>query len=299
MTLFTALRTLALVAAPFVPFMSESMYQNIVRTVDQDAPLSVHLCDYPACDESLIDAALEEHMERVLDIVTLGRSARSDAAIKIRQPLPCLHVQGAPLAEGFARIIADELNVKRVDFLDDAASLIAYEVKPQLRTLGPRYGRLLGAISRHLAADGVGDAVVAATRGGGVYRATVDGTQIELSEADVLVSTRQKAGLVSASDHGLTVVLDTNLTPALVEEGFVRELVSKVQTMRREAGFEVADHIVLSWQGGPRIAAIFERYGADILAGVLGDSLAAGAPDGFVKDWDINGEPVTLGVRRV
>ena len=145
----------------------------------------------------------------------------------------------------------------------------------------------------------MGDAVVAATRGGGVYRATVDGTQIELSEADVLVSTRQKAGLVSASDHGLTVVLDTNLTPALVEEGFVRELVSKVQTMRREAGFEVADHIVLSWQGGPRIAAIFERYGADILAGVLGDSLAAGAPDGFVKDWDINGEPVTLGVRRV
>ena len=299
MTLFTALRTLTLITAPFLPFLCESVYQNIVRTVDASAPLSVHLCDYPACDESFIDATLEENMARVLDIVTLGRSARADAGKKIRQPLPRLYVQGAPLAEGFCRIIAEELNVKEVAFVEDATSLLSYEVKPQLRTLGPRYGKLLGAISRHLASDGVGDAVVSATRDGGLYRAVVDGAEIELSETDVLVSTRQKAGLVSASDHGLTVVLDTNLTNALIEEGFVRELVSKVQTMRKEAGFEVADHIVLSCRGGARIAAILAAHGGEILARVLGDALADGEPDGYVKDWDINGEPVTLGVKRV
>ena len=300
MTLFTALRTLALVTAPFLPFMSESIYQNIVRTVDPAAPLSVHLCDFPACDESLIDAALEENMERVLDIVTLGRSARADAGQKIRQPLPRLYVQGAPLAEGFARIVAEELNVKAVECVADATSLLSYQVKPQLRTLGPRYGKLLGAIGKHLSADGVGDAVVAALRDAGTYRFTVDGTEVELSEGDVLVSTQQKAGLVSASDHGLTVVLDTNLTEALVEEGFVRELVSKVQTMRKEAGFEVADHISLSYAtGSARIRAVLAAHGADVLADVLGDALTEGAPDGYVKDWSINGEPVTLGVKRV
>ena len=300
MTLFTALRTLALVTAPFLPFMSESIYQNIVRTVDPAAPLSVHLCDFPACDESLIDAALEENMERVLDIVTLGRSARADAGQKIRQPLPRLYVQGAPLAEGFARIVAEELNVKAVECVADATSLLSYQVKPQLRTLGPRYGKLLGAIGKHLSADGVGDAVVAAIRDAGAYRFTVDGTEVELSEGDVLVSTQQKAGLVSASDHGLTVVLDTNLTEALIEEGFVRELVSKVQTMRKEAGFEVADHISLSYAtGSARIRAVLAAHGADVLADVLGDALTEGAPDGYVKDWSINGEPVTLGVKRV
>ena len=300
MTLFTALKTLALVTAPFLPFMSESIYQNIVRTVDPAAPLSVHLCDFPACDESFIDAALEENMERVLDIVTLGRSARADAGQKIRQPLPRLYVQGAPLAEGFARIVAEELNVKAVECVADATSLLSYQVKPQLRTLGPRYGKLLGAIGKHLSADGVGDAVVAAIRDAGTYRFTVDGTEVELSEGDVLVSTQQKAGLVSASDHGLTVVLDTNLTEALVEEGFVRELVSKVQTMRKEAGFEVADHISLSYAtGSARIRAVLAAHGADVLADVLGDALTEGPPDGYVKDWSINGEPVTLGVKRV
>lgn len=300
MTLFTALKTLALVTAPFLPFMSESIYQNIVRTVDPAAPLSVHLCDFPACDESLIDAALEENMERVLDIVTLGRSARADAGQKIRQPLPRLYVQGAPLAEGFARIVAEELNVKAVECVADATSLLSYQVKPQLRTLGPRYGKLLGAIGKHLSADGVGDAAVAAIRDAGAYRFTVDGTEVELSEGDVLVSTQQKAGLVSASDHGLTVVLDTNLTEALIEEGFVRELVSKVQTMRKEAGFEVADHIALSYAtGSGRIRAVLAAHGADVLAGVLGDALTEGAPEGYVKDWTINGEPVTLGVKRV
>ena len=299
MTLYTALKTLALVCAPFLPFMSESIYQNIVRTVDSAAPLSVHLCDYPAYDASFVDADLEENMERVLDIVTLSRSARSTANQKIRQPLPKLYVQGAPLEAGFLAIIAEELNVKAVECIEDASNLLSYQVKPQLRTLGPRYGKLLGAISKHLAGDGVGDAVVSAIRESGAYRTVLEGTEIELAEADVQIFTKQKAGLVSESDHGLTVVLDTNLTDALIDEGFVREIVSKVQTMRKEAGFEVADHIVLSHTGSGKIERILAAFGSDVLADVLGDALIAGTPDGYVKEWNINGETVTLGVKRV
>ena len=299
MTLYTALKTLALVCAPFLPFMSESIYQNIVRTVDSAAPLSVHLCDYPAYDASFVDADLEENMERVLDIVTLSRSARNTANQKIRQPLPKLYVQGAPLEAGFLAIIAEELNVKAVECIEDASNLLSYQVKPQLRTLGPRYGKLLGAISKHLAGDGVGDAVVSAIRGSGAYRTVLEGTEIELAEADVQIFTKQKAGLVSESDHGLTVVLDTNLTDALIDEGFVREIVSKVQTMRKEAGFEVADHIVLSHTGSGKIERILAAFGSDVLADVLGDALISGTPDGYVKEWNINGETVTLGVKRV
>lgn len=299
MTLYTALKTLALVCAPFLPFMSESIYQNIVRTVDSAAPLSVHLCDYPAYDASFVDADLEENMERVLDIVTLSRSARSTANQKIRQPLPKLYVQGAPLEAGFLAIIAEELNVKAVECIEDASNLLSYQVKPQLRTLGPRYGKLLGAISKHLAGDGVGDAVVSAIRESGAYRTVLEGTEIELAEADVQIFTKQKAGLVSESDHGLTVVLDTNLTDALIDEGFVREIVSKVQTMRKEAGFEVADHIVLSHTGSGKIERILAAFGSDVLADVLGDALISGTPDGYVKEWNINGETVTLGVKRV
>ena len=297
MTLFTALKTLALVTAPFLPFMSESIYQNIVRTVDPAAPLSVHLCDFPACDESFIDAALEENMERVLDIVTLGRSARADAGQKIRQPLPRLYVQGAPLAEGFARIVAEELNVKAVECVADATSLLSYQVKPQLRTLGPRYGKLLGAIGKHLSADGVGDAVVAAIRGAGVYRFTVDGTEVELSEGDVLVSTQQKAGLVSASDHGLTVVLDTNLTEELIDEGVARELVSKLQTMRKEAGYNVTDRINIGYVASGRAEKVLQ--GGAVKADVLCDKIESGVEGcDYVKEWDVNGEKVTLGVKK-
>lgn len=298
MTLFTALKTFTLISAPFLPFVTESVYQNIVRAVDGSAPESVHLCDFPACDESFIDQALEESMARVLDIVTLGRSARSTAGIKIRQPLPMLYVQGAPVSGGFLQIIAEELNVKAVECIDDAADLLSYQVKPQLRTLGPRYGKLLGAIGKHLSGEGVGDAVVAATRDGGTYRAVVDGTEIELAEADVQIFTQQKAGLVSESDHGVTVVLDTNLTDALIDEGFVREIVSKVQTMRKEAGFEVADHIVLSYRGSAKIDGIMQAFGNGVLEDVLGDAIEQGEPQGYVKEWSINGEPVTLGVRR-
>ena len=299
MTLYTALKTLTLISAPFLPFMAESIYQNIVRTVDAQAPLSVHLCDFPAYDASFVDAELEENMERVLDIVTLSRSARSTANQKIRQPLPKLYVQGAPLSEGFLSIIAEELNVKAVECIPDVSNLLSYQVKPQLRTLGPRYGKHLGAISKHLAAEGVGDAVVTAIRENGVYRTVLDGVEVELAEADVQIFTQQKAGLVSESDHGLTVVLDTNLTEELIEEGFVREIVSKVQTMRKEAGFEVADHIVLSHTGSEKIRRILGKFGSAVLADVLGDALIAGTPVGYVKEWNINGETVTLGVKRV
>ena len=299
MTLFTCLRDLALTAAPFLPFMTEAIYQNIVRSIDATAPESVHLCDFPKADASRVDAALEENMARVLDIVTLGRAARNSANRKIRQPLSTLYVQGSALPTGYAAIVADELNVKSVAFVDDASSFISYRVKPQLKTLGPRYGKILPKISAYLAGEGVGDAVVKAHASGADYAFDVEDTHVVLSGDDVLVSMEQKEGLVSVSDNGLTVVLDTNLTPALVDEGFVREIISKVQTMRKEAGFEVADHIALSYEGGERIAALLARFGENVLADTLGDKLVAGKAAGYVKTWDINGESVTLGVTRV
>lgn len=294
MTLYTVLKTLTLVSAPFLPFMAESIWQNIVRRVDSTAPESVHLADYPVADESFIDTALEESMERVLDIVTLGRSARAEANMKIRQPLPAIYVQGEPLGAGFATIIAEELNIKNISFVASVDDLMSYSVKPQMRTLGPKYGKLLGAIGAHLKGEGVGDAVVAATRNGGVYTVELNGTAVELTEADILVSTRQKAGLVSASDKGVTVVIDTNLNDALIEEGFMREIVSKVQTMRKDADFEVTDHIFVAIRGSKKIGAILEKYGDEILSDVLGDGFVPAIMDGFIKEWNINGEDVTV-----
>jgi len=299
MTLYTVLETMARLSAPFTPFMAEQIYQNIVRTVNPDAPLSVHLCDFPAADESRIDADLEAGMARVLDIVTLGRAARNGASMKIRQPLAAMYVQGEALGREFCDIIADELNVKSVEFVADASNFISYKTKPQMRTLGPRYGKILGAIGQHLAEPGIGDAVVAATANNGVYRTEINGVAVALTAEDVLVSVTQKEGFVSEQDNGLTVVLDTNLTDALIEEGFARELVSKLQTMRKEAGFEVSDHIVLSYTAGEKIQAIFAAYGEKILSDVLGEAIADGEPDGYVKEWKINGEPVTLGVKKV
>ena len=298
MTLYGALRELALLTAPFLPFMSEEIYQNIVRSVDAAAPESVHLCDYPRSDESFIDMGLEADMARVLDIVSLGRAARNNGAIKTRQPLSTLYVQGAPLDARYVDVLADELNVKRVEFVADISGLLRYIVKPQLRTLGPRFGKLLPKLSLHLASEGVAAQVVAAHRAGGDYITEIDGVFVSLTPEDVLVSTEQHAGLVSASDAGLTVVLDTALTPALLDEGFVREIVSKVQTMRKEAGFEVSDHIRLSYEGGARAQDIFARFGPGILADTLGDELAHGEARGYVKTWDVNGESVTLGVER-
>ena len=297
MTLYTVLRTMALISAPFTPFMSETMYQNMVRTVDKSAPESIHLCDWPKKDESFIDPELEANMAAVLDIVVLGRSARNAANIKNRQPVASMYVQGKALPDMYVSIIADELNVKEVRFVDDASSFISYRVKPQLKTLGPRYGRLLPKINQYLAGEGVGNAVVAAHNRGESYKFDIDGTEISLAAEDVLVSTEENAGFVTVTEHDLSVVLDTNLTPELIEEGFVREIVSKVQTMRKEAGFEVTDHIVLSHHGNSLIEGIFARHGAEIAADTLADSIKLGSA-GYVKDWEINGESVTLGVEK-
>ena len=297
MTLCTVLRTMALISAPFTPFMSETMYQNMVRTVDKSAPESIHLCDWPKKDESFIDPELEANMAAVLDIVVLGRSARNAANIKNRQPVAAMYVQGKALPDMYVSIIADELNVKEVKFVDDASSFISYRVKPQLKTLGPRYGKLLPKINQYLAGEGVGNAVVAAHNRGESYKFDIDGTEISLAAEDVLVSTEENAGFVTVTEHDLSVVLDTNLTPELIEEGFVREIVSKVQTMRKEAGFEVTDHIVLSHHGNSLIEGIFARHGAEIAADTLADSIKLGSA-GYVKDWEINGESVTLGVEK-
>ena len=297
MTLYTVLRTMALISAPFTPFMSETMYQNMVRTVDKSAPESIHLCDWPKKDESFIDPELEANMAAVLDIVVLGRSARNAANIKNRQPVASMYVQGKALPDMYVSIIADELNVKEVRFVDDASSFISYRVKPQLKTLGPRYGKLLPKINQYLAGEGVGNAVVAAHNRGESYKFDIDGTEISLAAEDVLVSTEENTGFVTVTEHDLSVVLDTNLTPELIEEGFVREIVSKVQTMRKEAGFEVTDHIALSHHGNSLIEGIFARHGAEIAADTLADSIKLGSA-GYVKDWEINGESVTLGVEK-
>ena len=298
MTLYTVLKTTALVAAPFVPFMSEAMYQNMVRTVDANAPESVHLCDFPVADESFIDTALEEGMKRVLDIVTLGRATRNLASMKIRQPLREMFVQGNALTEEESAIIEEELNVKRVEYVNDASGFISYQVKPQLRTLGPRYGKQLRSISAYLAKEGVGDQIVAAHAAGKDYTFDCDGTEVTLSKDDVLVSTQQKAGFVSESDKDLTVVLNTNLTPELVEEGNVREITSKLQTMRKEAGFEVADHIVIGVEPGSDLASLIEKNRDQIAADTLADDIVPEL-SGYEKEWNINGTDLTLSVRRV
>ena len=300
MTLYTVLRTMALISAPFTPFMSETMYQNMVRTVDKSAPESIHLCDWPKKDESFIDPELEANMAAVLDIVVLGRSARNAANIKNRQPVASMYVQGKALPDMYVSIIADELNVKEVRFVDDASSFISYRVKPQLKTLGPRYGKLLPKINQYLAGEGVGNAVVAAHNRGESYKFDIDGTEISLAAEDVLVSTEENAGFVTVTEHDLSVVLDTNLTPELIEEGFVREIVSKVQTMRKEAGFEVIDRITVYVSGSKLIEEIVSGDEAALKDGVLATSvvLTAAPEDAYSKEWDLNGEKAVLGVRK-
>ena len=298
MTLYTVLETLTRLSAPFIPFMAEEIYQNLVRSVDKSVPESVHLADYPAYDASFIDADLEKNMERVLDIVVLGRAARNTAAIKNRQPIGCMYVQGEALPAGYVSIIAEELNVKEVKFVADASSFVSYRAKPQLKTLGPRYGKVLPKINAYLAGAGVGDAVVAAHNAGGAYKFELEGTAVSLERDDVLIEPVQKEGFVTVTERELSVVLDTNLTPALIEEGFVREITSKVQTMRKEAGFDVTDHIALTYQANERVSAIFARFAGDIGADTLSDSVAAATPRGYVKEWDINGETVAMGVEK-
>lgn len=299
MTLYTCLTTLCRLAAPFVPFITEEMYQNLVRSVDATAPESVHLCDYPLSEARFIDPEMEADMARVLDIVTLGRAARNTAGRKNRQPLPRLYVQGQPLPEEYCAIVAEELNVKDVAFVEDASDLVDYEIKPQMRTLGPRLGKLLPVV-RQMLADCDGSAFMAAMKAAGSVTLQVQDTPITLAPEDVLTSTKQKAGLVSQQDHGVLVLLDTNLTPELIQEGLVREVVSKLQNMRKDAGFEVVDHIAVGYEGDEALCALLADEGTAIAGDVLADHIQAGVEqDAYTAAWDLDGKALKLSVRKL
>ena len=298
MTLHTVLVTLAKVSAPFIPFMAEQVYQNLVKSVDDAAPISVHLCDYPVYDESMIDAQLEKHMGEVLDIVVLGRSCRNESNIKNRQPIGTMYVGATEvLPQAFINIVAEELNVKHVEFTTEAADFISYSFKPQMRTLGPKYGKLLNGIRTALS-ELDGSSAMAELKANGVLKLNVEGQEIELTSDDLLISTAQKEGYAAAADNGYTVALDTNLTPELLEEGFVREVISKIQNMRKEAGFEVQDHIFISYTATDKASDILSRNADYIASEVLGNSMTTDALDGFTKEQKINGEAVTLTVKR-
>ena len=297
-TLHTVLVTLAKISAPFIPFMAEQVYQNLVKSVDESAPLSVHLCDFPVCDEAMIDKTLEKHMNEVLDIVVLGRSCRNESNIKNRQPIGTLYVGATEvLPEEFISIVAEELNVKHVEFTTEAADFISYSFKPQMRTLGPKYGKLLNPIRTALT-ELDGTAAMAELNETGVLKLTIEGQEIELTKDDLLISTAQKEGYVAATDNGYTVVIDTNLTEELLEEGFVREIISKIQTMRKEADFEVQDHILVSYTGNDKVAGIMAKNADYIASEVLANSVTEGTLDGYTKDWKINGEEVTFTVKK-
>ena len=298
MTLYTALVTVCKAAAPMIPFMTVELYQNIVRRVDAAAPESVHLCDYPTVCEDQIDAELEQNMDEVLKIVVMGRAARNTANIKNRQPIGQMFVKADKgLDAYFSDIILDELNVKKISFTQDVREFTTYTFKPQLRTVGPKYGKQLGGIRAYLG-EVDGNAAMDQLQESGVLKFDVAGTQVELTQEDLLIEPAQKEGYVSETDNDLTVVLDTNLTEELIEEGFVRELTSKIQTMRKEAGFEVMDRIKVYSEGNSRIGEILERYADRIRTDVLADEIVYGQTDGYAKDWNINGEHVTLAVKK-
>ena len=299
MTLYNALVTIAKTAAPMIPFMTEDMYQNLVRSVDKDAPESIHLCDFPTVNEAWIDKDLEADMKELLEIVVLGRACRNTANIKNRQPIGTMYVKAEKkMGEFYTDIIADELNIKEVKFADDVESFISYSFKPQLRTVGPKYGRLLGGIKQALT-DIDGTAAMKELRGNGVLKLDINGNDVELTEEDLLIETAQTEGYVSESDGETSVVLDTNLTPELIEEGFVREIISKIQTMRKEAGFEVMDKIKVYAHGNDKIQEVMKAHEDEIKSEVLADEMVLGETDGYVKEWNINKETVTMGVKKL
>ena len=299
MTLYHALVTIAKTAAPMIPFMTEDMYQNLVRSVDKDAPESIHLCDFPTVNEAWIDKDLEADMKELLEIVVLGRACRNTANIKNRQPIGTMYVKAEKkMGEFYTDIIADELNVKEVKFADDVESFISYSFKPQLRTVGPKYGKLLGGIRQALT-DINGTAAMNELRTNGVLKLDINGNDVELTEEDLLIETAQTEGYVSESDGETSVVLDTNLTPELIEEGFVREIISKIQTMRKEAGFEVMDKIVVYAHGNDKIQEVMKAHEDEIKSEVLADEMVLGQTDGYVKEWNINKEAVTMGVKKL
>ena len=299
MTLYTALVTVSKAAAPMIPFMTEDIYQNLVRSVDKDAPESIHLCDFPTVNEAWIDKDLEADMKELLEIVVLGRACRNTANIKNRQPIGTMYVKAEKkMSEFYTDIIADELNVKEVKFADDVESFISYSFKPQLRTVGPKYGKLLGGIRQALT-DINGTAAMNELRTNGVLKLDINGNDVELTEEDLLIETAQTEGYVSESDGETSVVLDTNLTPELIEEGFVREIISKIQTMRKEAGFEVMDKIVVYAHGNDKIQDVMKAHEDEIKSEVLADEMVLGETDGYVKEWNINKEAVTMGVKKL
>ena len=298
MTLYTALVTVSKTAAPMIPFMCEDIYQNLVRNIDKTAPESVHLCSFPEVQESFIDKELEAYMDEVLKVVVFGRAARNTANIKNRQPIGKMFVKAErSLPEFYQEIIEDELNVKSVEFTDDVRAFTSYTFKPQLRTVGPKYGKQLGNIKKALA-EIDGNAAMDTLKEKGALTFDFNGEEVVLTEEDLLIDAAQVEGYVSEGDNTVVVVLDTNLTPELLEEGFVRELISKIQTMRKEAGFEVMNHIRVFAEGNEKISAIFAAHGEEIRSEVLADEIVTGQTGGYSKEWSINGEKVVLGVEK-
>ena len=299
MTLYTALVTISKAAAPMIPFMTEEIYQNLVRSVDKDAIESIHLCDFPKVEEAWINKELEDDMEELLKIVVLGRAARNTANIKNRQPIGTMYIKAdKEMGQFYTDIIADELNVKEVKFANDVESFISYSFKPQLRTVGPKYGKLLNGIRTALAEIN-GTEAMNELRSTGLLTLDINGNKVELSEEDLLIETAQTEGYVTEADGDISVVLDTNLTPELIEEGFIREIVSKVQTMRKEAGFEVMDKIHIYAKDNDRILELMKNHKEEIMSEVLAEDMTLGTTDGYVKEWNINKEPVVLGVAKM
>ena len=298
MTLYTALVTVSKTAAPMIPFMCEDIYQNLVRNIDKTAPESVHLCSFPEVQESFIDKELEAYMDEVLKVVVFGRAARNTASIKNRQPIGKMFVKAErSLPEFYQEIIEDELNVKSVEFTDDVRAFTSYTFKPQLRTVGPKYGKQLGNIKKALS-EIDGNSAMDTLKEKGALTFDFNGEEVVLTEEDLLIDAAQVEGYVSEGDNTVMVVLDTNLTPELLEEGFVRELISKIQTMRKEAGFEVMNHIRVFAEGNEKISAIFAAHGEEIRSEVLADEIVTGQTGGYSKEWSINGEKVVLGVEK-
>ena len=298
MTLYTALVEICKTAAPMIPFMTEDIYQNLVRSIDANAPESIHLCDFPKVNEAHIDKELEENMERVLKLVVMGRACRNTANIKNRQPIGQMYVKADfELSEFFDAIVADELNVKNVTFTQEVRDFTSYSFKPQLKTVGPKYGKLLGGIKNVLSGLD-GNAAMDELNANGCLRFEVNGEEVVLNREDLLIDTAQMEGYVSEDDNGITVVLDTNLSEELLEEGFVREIISKVQTMRKEADFEVMDKIVITYEGSEKAETVFAKNADEIGAETLALEVKKATPAGYVKEWKINGEAVTLGVEK-
>ena len=298
MTLYTALVNVSKAAAPMIPFMTEDIYRNLVCRIDKSAPESVHLCDFPKADTARIDRELEANMDEVLKVVVMGRACRNAANIKNRQPIGNMFVKAfAPLPQFFTDIIREELNTKKVTFTEDVRAFTSYSFKPQLKTVGPKYGKLLGGIRQALPALD-GNAAMDELKASGSIKLDIQGTEVVLLEEDLLIDTAQTEGYESQQEGGITVVLDTNLTPELIEEGFVRELISKVQTMRKEADFEVTDRIIIYASGNQKIEDILNTHAEKIKSEVLADDITLGTADGYVKEWNINGETVTMGVKK-